>query len=138
MTTPASTLILPMATHVALAALLYVLLTVARAPRVWGIGGSSTGFAALVDIEARISANLSNQFEWPLFFHVACLVFLARGEIDVIQLWFAWIFVAGRLAHSLVQILTSNIRLRGLVFTINFVAVLALWASVLMIESAQQ
>jgi hypothetical protein len=30
--------------------------------------------------------------------------------------------------HSIVQIFTDNIRLRGMVFTINFAAVLAMWA----------
>jgi hypothetical protein len=29
--------------------------------------------------------------------------------------------------HSIVQIFTDNIRLRGMVFTVNFVAVLAMW-----------
>ena len=39
----------------------------------------------------------------------------------------AWLFIAGRLLHSAVQILTTNVRLRGLVFTVNFLAVLGLW-----------
>lgn len=39
----------------------------------------------------------------------------------------AWLFLLGRLVHGAVQILTSNVRLRGLVFTINFLAVLGLW-----------
>ena len=64
-------LILPMAAHVALAAFLYMLLTVARAPVVWRIGRAQDGTNPWADIEPRISANLSNQFEWPLFFHVA-------------------------------------------------------------------
>jgi len=29
--------------------------------------------------------------------------------------------------HSIVQIFTDNIRLRGMVFTINFIVVLAMW-----------
>jgi hypothetical protein len=36
-------LILPMVVHVGLTALLYVLLTVARAPKVWGIGKQADG-----------------------------------------------------------------------------------------------
>jgi len=51
----------------------------------------------------------------------------ASGALAVML---AWVFVAGRVLHSLVQIPTTNVRLRGLVFTINFVAVLALWAVV--------
>lgn len=123
-------LILPMAAHVALAALLYALLTVARAPVVWRIGRAQDGTNPWADIEPRISANLSNQFEWPLFFHVACLLLLyvAPGSVAVAL---AWVFVGGRVLHSGVQILTRNVRLRGVVFTINFLAVLGLWALVL-------
>lgn len=65
----AEQLIYPMAAHVALAAFLYALLTVARAPAIWD------------------------------------------------------------LAHTGVHVLTRNVRLRGLVFTINFLAVLGMWAS---------
>jgi hypothetical protein len=74
-----------------------------------------------------ISANLSNQFEWPMLFYVACLAFPLRHEYPGPQLWLAWAFVAGRIAHSGVQVFTSNIRLRGMVFTINFIAVLGMW-----------
>ena len=62
-------LIVPMAAHVALAAFLYVLLTVVRAPAIWGMGRAPDGSNPFARIEPRISANLSNQFEWPLFFH---------------------------------------------------------------------
>ena len=120
-------LILPMAAHVALAAFLYVLLTAARAPTVWGVGRRTDGPPPWTSAEPRISANLSNQFEWPLFFHVACLILMQLPSSPA-ALTLAWVFVAGRVLHSAVQILTGNIRLRGLVFTINFLAVLGLWA----------
>ena len=120
-------LIVPMAAHVALAAFLYVLLTAVRAPAVWGIGRRADGSNPLAKFEPRVSANLSNQFEWPLFFHVAC-VLLMQTESTPTTLALAWLFVAGRVLHGCVQILTTNIRLRGLVFTINFLAVLGLWA----------
>lgn len=122
-------LILPMAAHVALAGLLYVLLTVARAPAIWGIGRRTDGSNPWASIEPRISANLSNQFEWPLFFHVACLILLQLQPVPVATT-LAWVFVAGRVMHSAVQILTGNIRLRGIVFTVNFLAVLGLWVIV--------
>jgi len=119
-------LIQPMAAHVALAVFLYVLLTVARAPSVWGFGRRRDGSNPWATFEPRISANLSNQFEWPVFFHVACLLLMQHqtGRLAVVL---AWTFVGGRVLHSAVQILTTNIRLRGLVFTVNFLAVLGLW-----------
>lgn len=123
------TLIPPMAAHVALAALLYVALTVARAPAVWGIGRARDGGNPFAQLEPRISANLSNQFEWPLFFHVGCVLLMMQGATGPLITGLAWLFVAGRVLHSLVQIFIPNLRLRGLVFTVNFLAVLALWAA---------
>lgn len=124
-------LIFPMVAHVLLAAFLYVLLTIARAPSIWGIGQRSDGGNPWAKVEPRISANLSNQFEWPVFFYAACLILL-QHETGQLALALAWLFVGGRILHSLVQILTTNIRLRGLVFTINFIAVLGLWLTVLL------
>ena len=125
-------LIVPMAAHVALAAFLYVLLTIVRAPAVWGIGRRPDGSNPWAALEPRISANLSNQFEWPLFFHVACLLLLQhQTNPGVVAL--AWLFVVGRILHSAVQILTRNVRLRGVVFTVNFLAVLGLWVFVVMV-----
>ena len=124
-------LIVPMAAHVALAATLYVALTIARAPVVWGIGRRSDGSNPWATFEPRISANLSNQFEWPLFFHVACLVLL-QFQASSTAVVLAWIFVIGRLLHSAVQIFTHNVRLRGIVFAVNFLATLGLWAIVVL------
>ena len=123
-------LLLPMTAHVALAALLYVLLTVARAPAIWGIGRRADGSNPLAKLEPRLSANLSNQFEWPLFFHVACVLLMLLGT-STLAITLAWLFIGGRLLHSAVQILTTNVRLRGLVFTVNFLAVLGLWGVLL-------
>lgn len=119
-------LILSMSVHVALTAFLYAWLTIVRAPAVWGIGRRPDGSNPWAYLEPRISANLSNQFEWPLFFHAACLLLL-QYEASPAAVALAWLFIAGRVLHSGVQILTANVRLRGLVFTINFLAVLGLW-----------
>ncbi len=119
-------LIIPMAAHVALAAFLYLLLTIARAPAIWGVGRNSDGTNPWARVEPRISANLSNQFEWPLFFHVAC-VLLIQQEVSSAAIALAYVFLIGRVLHSAVQILTTNVRLRGVVFTINFLAVLGMW-----------
>ena len=129
-------LLLPMAMHVALAACLYLLLTVLRAPAVWGLGRRSDGSNPWAAMERRVSANLSNQFEWPLFFHAACLLVLHFHALDPVQVWLAWIFVAGRIMHSLVQVLTTQVRLRGLVFTINFLAVLGMWGRLVLTQAA--
>ena len=125
-----NTLVLPMATHVLWAAILYVALTITRAPTIWGIGKNPDGTNPWASIEPRISANLSNQFEWPVLFYAACTLLIQHASTSKTALWLAWIFVLGRVVHSTVQILTKNVRLRGLIFTINFLAVLGLWAVV--------
>lgn len=122
-------LIYPMVAHVALAATLYALLTLVRAPKIWGLWQLPDGSNPWAKFEPRISANLSNQFEWPVLFYAACVILLA-SEASQAAVALAWIFVGGRVLHSLVQILTGNVRLRGLVFTINFLAVLGLWVLV--------
>lgn len=125
-------LIYPMTAHIALAAFLYVLLTAARAPAVWNLGRRADGSNPWAAIERRISANLSNQFEWPLFFYAACLLLMLKPPVPAAQICLAWVFVAGRLAHSCVQIFTTDVRLRGLVFTVNFLAVIVMWALLVM------
>ena len=122
-------LYIPMFLHMLLCVALYSLLTLARAPRVWGIGQRENGQSFFEKVELKISANLANQFEWPLFFYVICLVLICSGAGDNSSyIFLAWVFIVGRVAHSAVQILTHNVRLRGLVFSVNFVAVLAMWA----------
>jgi hypothetical protein len=124
-------LILSMAAHIALTSFLYVLLTIARAPKVWGIGKKADGSNPWAVVEPRISANLSNQFEWPVFFYAACILLIQNQSALAAAAWLAWIFILGRVVHSGVQILTTNVRLRGLVFTINFLATLGLWVVVI-------
>jgi hypothetical protein len=75
---------------------------------------------------ARITRNLANQFELPAFFYVAAVLLIVLGKVTTFDIVAAWVFVAGRVAHTLVQTLTDNVGLRGKVFTINFLAVVAL------------
>ena len=125
-------LILPMAAHVAWVSTLFVALTVARAPGIWGIGRRSDGTNPWALYEPRISANLRNQFEWPLVFYAVCLLLILEpGRMHQSHVWLAWIFVLGRVLHTGVQVLTANVRLRGIVFTVNFAAVLVMWGLLL-------
>ena len=129
-------LVLPMFVHVLLAAFLYALLTIARAPAIWGIGRRPDGTNPFAAVEPRISANLSNQFEWPLLFYVACILLYLLGATGKLAVALAWLFVAGRIAHTIVQVCTNNVRLRGIIFTVNFAVVLGMWAVILQLAAA--
>jgi hypothetical protein len=75
---------------------------------------------------ARITRNLANQFELPVIFYALVVLLVAIEEVTAVDVVAAWVFVAGRVIHSLVQTLTDNVKLRGRVFLINFLAVVVL------------
>ncbi|HVG51640.1 MAG TPA: MAPEG family protein [Xanthobacteraceae bacterium] len=75
---------------------------------------------------ARITRNLSNQFELPVVFYALVVLLIALKQVTTLDVVAAWIFVAGRVIHTLVQTLTDNVPLRGQVFMINFLAVVVL------------
>lgn len=119
----------PFILHFGLVLTLYAALTVARAAAVRQGAAAYADFARAdgdPPAAARIARNLSNQFEAPLFAYFAALFLAWRGEVTLVDVAAAWLFLAGRAVHTLVQTLTDNVRLRGLVFTINFVGVLIL------------
>ncbi|MEM7612584.1 MAG: MAPEG family protein [Pseudomonadota bacterium] len=123
-----------MLAHVCWVVVLYMALTIARAPSVWGVGLKPEGTDLWKRFESRVSANLSNQFEWPVLFYAAGLLGILTGvAANASFIVAAWIFVGGRILHSLVQILGNSIRLRGIVFTVNFLAVLAMWFQLVLI-----
>jgi hypothetical protein len=82
---------------------------------------------------ARVRLNLANQFELPLFFFFAIAVLIVFNRVNNIDVSAAWIFVGGRVIHTLVQGLTDNVLLRGQVFLINFLAVCVLLGHVALI-----
>jgi len=75
---------------------------------------------------ARITRNLANQFELPVIFYALVILLVALGRVTMLDVIAAWVFVAGRVVHTLVQTLTDNVVLRGRVFVISFLAVVVL------------
>jgi hypothetical protein len=129
MTGPAASILWPLLAHVGLVFALYAWLTVARARAVrrGEVGQSAFVLGREEPLEvARITRNLTNQFELPVIFYAAVVLLVALGEVTTLDVVAAWIFVAGRIAHTLVQTLTDNVSLRGQVFMINFLAVAVL------------
>jgi len=120
----------PVAAHLSLVLTLYLWLTLARGRAV------QRGETAYSDFQfgdgesreaARISRNLSYQFEAPVLFHLLALTLFVSGAVSGAQIILAWAFVMGRLIHTGVQTLTDNVRLRGYVFTINYLALIGMW-----------
>ena len=82
---------------------------------------------------ARITRNLANQFELPVIFYAVVILLVAIEEEELIDVVAAWVFVAGRIIHTMVQTLTDNVKLRGRVFMINFLAVAVLVGHVILL-----
>lgn len=119
--------------HVCWVALLYVALTILRAPTAWGVDTKSGSIAKYSAYEPKVNANLKNQFEWPLLFYTCCILTLNAGITDSYLSILALTFIVGRIIHSFAHILTNNIRLRGAVFTINFLAVFLMWSKLVFV-----
>jgi hypothetical protein len=68
-----------------------------------------------------------------VIFYALVVLLIALGRVTLVDVIAAWVFVAGRVIHTLVQTLTDNVPLRGNVFMINFLAVMALAAHVALI-----
>jgi hypothetical protein len=119
----------PVLAHVAWVFLLYAWLTYARGRAVkrGEVEYSSFEFnREEPPAVARIRLNLANQFELPVIFYALVVLLIALGQVTMFDVVAAWVFVAGRVIHTLVQTLTDNVPLRGQVFVINFLAVAAL------------
>jgi hypothetical protein len=129
-------LLWPMLAQIGWTFLLYAWLTVARTR---AVKSGKTDYSCFVlgreePLEvARITRNLSNQFELPVIFYALVVLLVALGRVTWFDVIVAWLFVAGRVIHTLVQTLGDNVVLRGRVFVISFLAVVALASHVALI-----
>jgi hypothetical protein len=121
----------PMLAHIGWVFLLYAWLTVARKQAVARGEVDYSSFAFNREepkAVARIRLNLANQFELPVIFYALVVLLVAVGRVTMVDVIAAWVFVLGRVVHSLVQGLTDNVPLRGRVFVTNYLAVAVLAA----------
>jgi hypothetical protein len=124
-----SSILWPMLAQIGWTFVLYVWLTIARS-RAVARGEVKYSAFALSRSEppdiARITRNLANQFELPVIFYAVVVLLVVIGRVSTIDVLAAWVFVAGRVIHTLVQTLTDDVPLRGRVFMINFAALMVL------------
>lgn len=76
-------------------------------------------------LDTRASDNFRNLFELPVLFTAGVLLVLVLGIASDYFVVLAWIFVAARALHSLIQCSYNRVMHR---FTVYVVATLALWA----------
>ena len=70
------------------------------------------------------SDNLKNLFEIPVLFYALVLFLYATQQVDALYVGAAWVFVAFRVAHSIVHCTFNLVLLR---FYLYLTATLAVW-----------
>ncbi len=140
-TTPASAhnvqgaapaLIRPVVALVVLTAIVGLLMVVYRNVAV--IRGTATGryfrtFTADQPAEwvERPARTYMNLLELPVLFYVVCLLMLATGRFDSVQVSLAWVFVITRYVHAFIYIGFNHLPLRFTAFLTGVITLAVIW-----------
>ena len=68
-----------------------------------------------------------NNFEMPVLFHAASLALFSVGAVSQSAIIVAWVFIAGRIAQSLVHLTYNNVIHRAGGFFLSVFMTMALW-----------
>ncbi len=138
-TTPASAyivqgaaLIQPVVALVVLTAIVGVMMVVYR--NVALIRGAATAryfqtFTADQPAEwvERPTRTYMNLLELPVLFYVVCLLMLATGRFDSVQVSLAWLFVITRYVHAFIYIGFNHVPLRFTAFLAGVLTLAVIW-----------
>jgi hypothetical protein len=128
----AAALIQAMVALVVLTAIVFVMMVVYRnAATIRGIASlryfrtfTADHPAEWVERPARTYMNL---LELPVLFYVACLLMLATGGIDAVQVSLAWVFVITRYVHAFIYIGFNNVPWRFAAFLAGAITLAVIW-----------
>ena len=105
----------------------------ARAKQV-RVADFALGESPNVPDETRLpNRNYMNLLELPVLFYVACLVVYVIGKVDAWSLGLAWLYVALRIAHSIIHVTYNHVIHRMRAFALSFVVLVALWIRILVV-----
>lgn len=83
--------------------------------------------AKLQNVQA--ADNFRNLFEVPVLFYALCAVALGVSHVPAWLVAGAWLFVALRIAHSVIHCTYNKVMHRFPVFLLGFAVVVALWVA---------
>lgn len=81
--------------------------------------------------DTRASDNYNHLFELPVLFYALCAVALAVDHVPATLAVGAWIFVASRVVHSLIQCTSNRVMHRLTAFLFGVVTLFVMWAGFL-------
>jgi hypothetical protein len=73
-----------------------------------------------------VADNYNHLHEAPTVFYAVCLVLAMIGQGDNLNATIAWAYVALRIAHSLLQILSNRVIIRFMLFALSTLALIML------------
>lgn len=120
----------PMIAHVVLVYIVYLVMFRRRIDAVRSGAARVSQFRARnadPESSASSSANLMNQFELPVLFHVVCLALFVTAGVSWLALVLAWLFIVTRYVHAWVHLTTNRIRHRNPAFVAGAILVALLW-----------
>lgn len=83
--------------------------------------------AAALLTDSRAADNFRNLFELPVLFYVALVVADRLERVDGVSVTLAWLFVALRVAHSVVHVTYNRVMHRFTAYLAGGVALWLLW-----------
>lgn len=91
------------------------------------LGDIALGEPAWPKFVTQVANAFHNQLETPMLLYAVVALSLSSVKPDALFVALEWLFVAGRLAHAYVYCTSNDVRLRGPVFGVGFLALIALW-----------
>lgn len=89
---------------------------------------------ALPKWASNVAANYNHLHEQPVLFYATCFALQLLGQANEFNIGFAWLYVALRIAHSLVQATVNVIIVRWLIFlAASFVLILMIADAAIMV-----
>jgi len=80
----------------------------------------------------KLSRAFSNQFEIPVLFYTASILFISLRIQSDVALVLSWIFFFSRVCHAIIHVTYNNVVHRMMVFLAGVVAIVALWLTLMM------
>jgi len=101
-----------------------------RAVRAGRVGRGAFRLGESPDVPADVTVwnrNLMNLLEMPLLFYVVSIAFYVTHQVTHRVVTLAWIYLALRLAHSLVHVTSNRTLVRLSCYAASNIVLLSLW-----------
>jgi hypothetical protein len=101
-----------------------------RSVRLREIGTDDFKYGESARVPSHVSVpnrNYMNLLELPMLFYVVGILLYVTGGASYVAMFFAWAYVALRIAHSLIHLTYNQVLHRLAAFTLSNVALVVLW-----------